>query len=103
MAATIAKATGYDANRTKETHRLGSKSSAVEAATWRTFAGAEVFADGSGNIVLRRDGRTVFGVAFPPESTDPIVTAREVADNLRAAATNVLMRAGLDPLEVARG
>jgi len=56
MAATIAKAIGYDSTRTKETHRLGSCAAEVEAATWRTFARAYVNRDGSGYVEVRRDG-----------------------------------------------
>jgi hypothetical protein len=68
MAKTIARAIGYDNGRRKETHRLGSVSSFAEAATWRTFAQAEVKADGSGFIRVVRDGQTMFGWDFGPES-----------------------------------
>lgn len=60
MAATIAKAIGYDrTGRRKETHRLGSSSAVVEAATWHTFALAEVKADGSAHVEIRRDGKII--------------------------------------------
>lgn len=72
MAATIAKATGHDKTRSKETHRLGSQSSTVEAATWQTFAMAHVNRDGSGYVQVRRDGRTIHTFEFPAEDA-PIV------------------------------
>jgi hypothetical protein len=67
MAATIARATGHDSNRSKETHRLGSQSSRVEAATWHTSAEAYVTRDGSGSIEVSRDGRIIARVSFGPE------------------------------------
>lgn len=67
MAATIAKAFGYDSSRVKETHRLGSQASRVEANTWRTFAEAFVAADGSGFVSVTRDGETFHKFYFDPE------------------------------------
>lgn len=68
MAATIAKAVGYDSSRTKETHRLGSQGAWAEAATWRTFAEASVNRDGSGYIKVVRDGTTLHSFYFEKES-----------------------------------
>ena len=68
MAATIATATGEDRSRTKTTHRLGSVCATGEAATWRTFATATVWADGSGHVKVRRDGRTLHAFAFGSEN-----------------------------------
>ncbi len=67
MAATIAKARGYDTSRVKETHRLGSQSADVEAATWRTHAVAAIHRDGSGSLALARDGKYLLRVEFGPE------------------------------------
>jgi hypothetical protein len=69
MAATIAKATGFDKSRSKETHRLGSEASQVEAATWRTFARASVQRDGSGHVTVMRDGHVLHTYTFGPEET----------------------------------
>jgi hypothetical protein len=68
MAATIAHARGYDSARVKETHRLGSCLSWVQAATWRTFAEAEVYADGRGFVRVLRDGHEVHRFEFGPET-----------------------------------
>jgi len=67
MAATIAKATGYDSSRAKETHRLGSQSSTAQANTWSTFTTAHVNRDGSGYVEVRRDGVTLHRFEFGPE------------------------------------
>jgi hypothetical protein len=67
MAATIAKAIGYDANRIKETHRLGSRHSVAEANTWRTFTTASVNADGSGMVQVIRDNKVMHRFEFGPE------------------------------------
>lgn len=67
MAATIAKAIGYDKTRSKETHRLGSVGAIVEAATWRTFATATVMRNGTGSIEVRRDGKLLHRFEFEPE------------------------------------
>jgi hypothetical protein len=70
MANTIAKAVGYDKNRSKETHRLGSELAYVEAATYRTFARAEVYKNGSGSIYVTRDGKVIHEFSFPEEKDD---------------------------------
>lgn len=67
MAATIAKATGFDSTRVKSTHRLGSQSSSAEAATWRTFARAYVNRDGSGMVEVTRDGKVLHRFEFEAE------------------------------------
>ena len=56
MAATIAIAIGADASRRKETHRLGSQHATGQANTWRTFSECHVNRDGSGYVIVRRDG-----------------------------------------------
>lgn len=48
MAATIAKAIGYDKNRRKECHRLGSREAVAQANTFKTFSTVGIQADGSG-------------------------------------------------------
>ena len=68
MAATIATATGYDKSRIKETHRLGSEVARGEAATWRTFATAEVRKDGSGFIRVSRGDKLLHRFDFGPEA-----------------------------------
>lgn len=69
MANTIATATGSDrTGRTKETHRLGSESAYGRAATWHTDARAFVRADGSGSLMLLRDGLTIVELTFGPET-----------------------------------
>jgi hypothetical protein len=67
MAATIAVCTTEDTTRTKETHRLGSRSATGRANTWRTFTTAHVRRDGSGYIQVRRDDMTVHYFEFGPE------------------------------------
>ena len=67
MAATIAKAFGYDSARVKETHRLGSRAARCVAATWRTFAYVTVHRDGSGSVEVRRDGNVLHVFTFGPE------------------------------------
>lgn len=67
MAATIARAVGYDKNRTKEVHRLGSETASVTAATWRTFARANVHRDGSGSVTIERDGKVLHSYSFEAE------------------------------------
>ena len=67
MAATIARAIGYDSTRTKETHRLGSQSAFAEAATYHTFARAYVAWDGSGYIEVERDGHRLMRFDFSAE------------------------------------
>lgn len=69
MAATIAKATGYDrAGRIKSVHRLGSEFSQAQAATWRTFATAQVDRNGTGYVEVRRDGKIIHAFQFGPEA-----------------------------------
>jgi hypothetical protein len=67
MAATIAKAIGYDNSRTKAVHRLGHQSSEAEANTWRTFTTCFVNKDGSGFVEVRRDGELMHRYNFPKE------------------------------------
>jgi hypothetical protein len=68
MAATIATARGGDSTREKVTHRLGSRYASAEAATWRTFATVTVWADGSGEVTITRDGATLHRFAFGSEN-----------------------------------
>jgi len=67
MANTIAKAFGHDNNRSKETHRLGSKASTAEANTWRTFSKTHVNANGSGYVMITRDGEVLHSYEWGPE------------------------------------
>lgn len=67
MAATIATATGHDTSRSKTSHRLGSQSASVEAATWRTFASAHVARDGSGYVEVKQNGNLIHSFRFGPE------------------------------------
>ena len=68
MANILATATGIDTSgRQKETHRLGSRSAQTEAATWRTKVNAHVNADGSGWVLVQRDGITLYKQEFGPE------------------------------------
>ena len=67
MAKTIAKAFGNDANRSKETHRLGSQSSTTEANTWKTFARTHINADGSGYFQLSRGEKVIYSHNWGPE------------------------------------
>ena len=69
MAATIAKATGYDYARNKATQRIGSEGAGVEAATWRTSASAYVCKDGGGYIEVKRDGKVIHRFDFGPEGS----------------------------------
>jgi hypothetical protein len=68
MANTIAKATGVDANRTKETHRLGSKYAQAEANTWKTFTTVRTYADGSGWFEVRQNGVKIHEFAWGAEN-----------------------------------
>jgi hypothetical protein len=68
MAATIARATGHDRSRSKETHRLGSEWADASAATWRTFATVTVRKDGSGVVSVIRDNSPIHAFTFGPES-----------------------------------
>ena len=67
MANTIAQATGVDKTREKTTHRLGSVQANVSAATWRTFARAVVWADGSGYVEVERDRKVIHCFHFERE------------------------------------
>ena len=67
MAATIAKAFGYDTSRCKETHRLGSRSSEAQANTWRTFSTTHINSDGSGYCQVVREGKTIHSFSWGPE------------------------------------
>jgi len=68
MAATIAVAVGQDkSGRVKTTHRLGSECARAEANTWRTFASAFTYQDGSGYIEVKRDGVTLARFDYNPE------------------------------------
>lgn len=67
MANTIATATGLDNTRQKETHRLGSRAAQAQAATYQTFATAYVEADGSGYVLVQRNGVTLYKQEFGPE------------------------------------
>ena len=68
MANCIARAQGRDNNREKDTHRLGSEAARVEAATWQTFAAAEVRKDGSGYVQVIRNGEVIHRFTFEAES-----------------------------------
>jgi len=68
MANCIAEATGYDTNRAKDTHRLGSRAAEARAATWRTFATAYINKDGSGYVKVSRNGETLHLFSFNAES-----------------------------------
>ena len=67
MANCIAKATGIDKSRAKETTRLGSESARAVAATWVTKAEAFVRADGSGFVSVIRNGSVIHLFEFNPE------------------------------------
>lgn len=67
MAKTIAKAYGYDANRCKESSRLGSRSATGMANTWRTFSSTTIHADGSGSFNVLRDGKILKLYSWGPE------------------------------------
>lgn len=67
MAATMAKAIGFDRTREKDAHRLGSESAKGIASTWRTFATAYVNRDGSGYVEVRRDDQTIHRFEFGAE------------------------------------
>ena len=70
MAKTIAIARGYDKERVKEVHRLGSREAEVEANTWRTFVRTFVRADGSGAVQVIRDKVLVHYFEFEKEEED---------------------------------
>ena len=70
MAKCIAKAIGSDKSRDKECHRLGSHSAEGQANTWHTFTRCVVFADGSGQVSVRRHGELIHSHSFGPENED---------------------------------
>lgn len=67
MAATIAYCIGVDSSRRKEDHRLGSMSATGKAQTWRTFTECHVNRDGSGYVIVRRDGAVIHQYSFEAE------------------------------------
>lgn len=69
MAATRARVRTADRTRSKEASRLGSEQAWAEAATWRTFAEAQVNRDGSGFIRVTRDGEVLHTFEFDSEET----------------------------------
>ena len=80
MANTYAGARGYDKNRTKDTHRLGSEEAVGYAQTYDTFAECGVRKDGRGYLLVRRNGKE-FIVNFNPES-EPLEVSIE-SDNTK--------------------
>jgi hypothetical protein len=69
MANTISRCYGHDSNRTKNASRLGSRASSGEANTWRTFTTCYVEADGSGYVMVKRDGVVIHRYEFPAEGS----------------------------------
>jgi len=67
MAATIAEATGHDRQRAKYTHRLGSESAEVCAATYHTFVRACVTKDGSGWVEVKQNGNIIHSFRIEAE------------------------------------
>ena len=67
MAKTIAIATGIDTWRQKEVQRLGNSAAQAQANTWKTFTTCHVNADGSGWLLVQRNGRTLHRFEFGPE------------------------------------
>lgn len=67
MAKTYAECAGYDSTRIKVDHRLGSRAALGRASTWHTKAVAYVKADGSGYILVTRDGLLLHSFEFGPE------------------------------------
>jgi len=67
VAKTIAIACGYDTNRCKEVHRLGSQTSIGEANTLKTFSTTTINADGSGFFQVKRDGKILHSYKWGPE------------------------------------
>lgn len=71
MANTIARARGFRANgrpQAAEATRLGHGAAEAEANTWRTMTKTHVEADGSGFVVVTRDGETIHFHRFGPEA-----------------------------------
>lgn len=67
MANTIATATGMHRTKTSFTSRLGSEAASVRASTWKTFARAYIYKDGSGYVTVERSGREIHRFDFGPE------------------------------------
>jgi hypothetical protein len=82
MANTIAHCTGADRTRQKTDHRLGSEWSEGQANTWRTHTTCHVNRDGSGYILVQRDGKTLHEYEFGPEGgeTDAALPVGSPAD-----------------------
>jgi hypothetical protein len=80
MAKTIATAYGYDSERTKETHRLGSRAAGAEVATWQTFIDSHIVAEGQGSANIKRGNERVgmLNITTPESATD---------SNIRVLAT----------------
>lgn len=71
MAATIARAQGFQKDgsaKNSEATRLGHGYSTAKAATWRTFAEVTVWADGHGEVEVKRDGEILHTFRFEAES-----------------------------------
>mgnify|MGYP001578497769 CR=1 FL=1 len=71
MSATIARAQGFKKDgmpQNKDVTRLGQGGVRTVAATWHTFCEVQMNADGSGQVILRRDGHgRLDGFNFGPE------------------------------------
>lgn len=70
MAKCIAYCEGIDQDRVKQDSRLGSVAARGRACTWRTFATADVNADGSGYVTVVRDDKTIHRFEFGPEGSN---------------------------------
>ncbi len=72
MANCMATCEGFDKNRIKEDHRLGSESAKGTASTWSTDATAFVRKDGSGYVrVSRHQSGAIHYFEFGPENEPP--------------------------------
>jgi hypothetical protein len=70
MAATRGKVRGYQRHggpQNTPVTRLGHGHVEAEAATWRTFAWATVYADGHGSVEVKRDGKLLHIFTFSAE------------------------------------
>jgi hypothetical protein len=67
MANCIAICTGIDNSRQKEDRRLGAYAAQAQANTWRTFTTCYVNKDGSGYVIVSRNGETLHKYEFGPE------------------------------------
>ncbi|MFZ5501231.1 MAG: hypothetical protein ACOY58_04885 [Candidatus Micrarchaeota archaeon] len=67
MANCIAEASGYDKNRVKLVHRLGSEGASAKAATHHTFVDAYIHKDGSGGVTVTRGCQVIHRFEFGPE------------------------------------